>query len=287
MKKNKQNGAERFNNYYESIYGARWEELKKSFVQKPDYFEIKGKQSCTPRLSLHSEINNGLLAPYYIDRASLFPVKALDIIPGHNVLDMCAAPGGKTLLITLAAGESGAVTANDRSAARRARLVSVLDVSLPAELRKVVKLTGHDASLWGVYEKNVYDRILLDAPCSSERHVYMSEFHLKQWTPSRIKQLASRQFAMLAAALDAVKPLGKIVYSTCSISREENDGIIEKLFKKRKGLFEVESIESRDEIFGSEIEAEKTEFGYYIMPDRNNGAGPIFFAVIVKLSAGG
>ena len=270
MKKNKLNGAENFNNYYNSVYGARWEALKNSFALESAYFEI----------------NKGLIAPYYIDKASLFPVKALNISPGQNILDMCAAPGGKTLLIALANGESGAITANDRSAARRIRLVSVLDASLPAPLRKTIKITGHDASLWGVYEKDAYDRILLDAPCSSERHVYLSPPHLELWSPSRIKQLSTRQFAMAAAALDAVKPLGKIVYSTCSISNEENDGVIEKLFKKRKGLFEIEY---NDEIFGNdgnegnEIEAEKSEFGYYIMPDKNNGAGPIFFSVIVKL----
>ena len=269
MKKNRHNGSENFNNYYSSIYDTRWEALKKSFMQKPDYYEI----------------NKGVLVPYYIDKASLFPVKALDIFPGLNILDMCAAPGGKTLLIALANGESGTITANDRSASRRKRLISVLDASLPSDLRKTVKITGHDASLWGVYEKNIYDRILLDAPCSSERHVYLSEPHLKLWSPSRIKQLASRQFAMLAAALDAVKPLGKIVYSTCSISREENDGIIEKLFKKRENLFKIDS-----KVFDSEtdfkidfkLDVEKTEFGYNILPDKNNGAGPIFFSVIVK-----
>lgn len=266
MKKDKRNGAENFNNYYSSIYDDRWDALKKSFTQKPDYFEI----------------SKGLLAPYYIDKASLFPVKALDIFPGQNILDMCAAPGGKTLLIALANGESGAITANDRSASRRKRLISVLDVSLPPDLRKTVKITSHDASLWGVYEKNIYDRILLDAPCSSERHVYLSESHLKLWGPSRIKQLASKQFAMLAAALDAVKPLGKIVYSTCSISREENDGIIEKLFKKREKLFKIENM-SFDFDAGFEIKTEKSEYGYYIFPDKNNGAGPIFFSVIAKL----
>ena len=266
MKKKKQNGAENFNNYYSLIYGERWDALKNAFTQKPDYFEI----------------NKGLLAPYYIDKASLFPVKALDILPGQNILDMCAAPGGKTLLIALANGESGVVTANDRSASRRKRLISVLDASLPLDLRKTVKVTAHDASLWGLYEKNIYDRILLDAPCSSERHVYVSEPHLKLWSPSRIKQLASRQFAMLAAALDAVKPLGKIVYSTCSISSEENNGIIEKLFKKREKLFKIEDMVFD---FGTdfEIKTEKSEFGYYILPDKNNGAGPMFFSVIVKL----
>ena len=290
LKKERRGGVENFNNYYSSIYGERWETLKKSFMQKPDYFEINNglrHGSCVPAggMEAASCADAGLLVPYYIDKASIFPVKALDIIPGQNILDMCAAPGGKTLLIALSNRENGFITANDRSASRRKRLISVLNTSLTPELRKTVKITSHDASVWGVYEKNLYDRVLLDAPCSSERHVYLSECHLKMWSYSRIKQLASRQFAMIAAALDAVKPLGKIVYSTCSISIEENDGVIEKLFKKRKGAFEIES---RDEIFDSEtdlkIEAEKSEYGYYIMPDKNNGAGPIFFSVIVKLS---
>ncbi len=265
MKKNNLKGAEGFNNYYCSIYGLRWDIIIESFSKKPNYFEI----------------SKGLLTPYYIDKASLFPVKAMDILPGQNILDMCAAPGGKTLLITLLNGEAGTVTANDRSANRRMRLISVLDASLPSDLRKTVKITGHDAALWGVYEKDVYDRILLDAPCSSERHVYLSDLHLKLWSPARIKQLTSRQFAMAAAALDAVKPGGKIVYSTCSISNEENDGIIEKLFRKRKGIFEIENA---DGIFNSETEFEKSEFGYYIMPDKNKAARPIFFSVIDKRS---
>ncbi|MBR5927061.1 MAG: RsmB/NOP family class I SAM-dependent RNA methyltransferase, partial [Spirochaetia bacterium] len=126
---------------------------------------------------------------------------------------------------------------------------------------------------WGLYQKDMYDRVLLDAPCSSERHVLSSPYYLAQWTPARTKQLAIRQFAMLAAALDAAKAGGRIVYSTCSISPLENDGVVEKLFKKRKGLFDI--VELEPEI------GEKTKYGIQILPD-TAGAGPIYYCCLEK-----
>ncbi len=263
MKKNKIRGEEAFNTYYSSVYGERWISIRESFRKEPDYLELK----------------EGLISPYYIDSASIYPVLALEIVPGNKILDMCAAPGGKTLLMALANGSSGSITSNDRSPDRRNRLLKVIGECLPEELRETVKITGHDASRWGIYEKNTYDRVLLDAPCSSERHVFLSGPHLEIWSPARTRQLAERQFAMLAAALDAAKPGGRIVYSTCSVSPAENDSNMERLLKKRKGLFAVAGIEN---ITAGIKGLEKTEFGFQIMPDKENGAGPIYFSVINK-----
>lgn len=248
---------EDFDTYYQKIWGERWEPLKKAFLKEPEYCAL----------------SEGLLKPYFMDRASQFPAKALDAKPGDNILDMCAAPGGKTLLLASAKGESGLIIANDKSLYRRNRLRSVINEHLPEKIRKSVKITGYDASSWGLFEKELYDKILLDAPCSSERHLLASPKYLAQWTPARTKQLAVRQFAMLAAALDAVKSGGKIVYCTCSVSPLENDGIIEKLYKKRKGLFEIE----RDAEYGGE----ESRYGIQFLPDRS-GAGPIFYAIIIK-----
>jgi len=289
VKKIKLKGEKAFNDFYESIYGSRWDSLKEAFEKDPDYMTL----------------SEGLLSPYYMDSASVYPVRALDIAPGQRILDMCAAPGGKTLLIALALAQasgkgsreaedgimSGTITANDRSPDRRNRLIKVLDELLPPRLRESVTVTGHDASRWGIYEKNVYDRVLLDAPCSSERHVYLSKTHLGNWSPARTRQLSERQFAMLAASLDAVKPGGKIVYSTCSISPAENDGIIEKLLKKRAGLFEISGQTSEDDSAnegaadntGSGVSPERTACGFQIMPDKTGGSGPIYYTIIKKL----
>lgn len=249
---------ESFDTYYGKIWGDRWEELKKAFAEEPGYHTLQ----------------EGLLKPYYLDKASVFPARALEVRPGDTVLDMCAAPGGKTLQLALAKGPAGLLVANDKSADRRFRLKTVLEEHLPPEIAASVKITGYDAATWALYEKECYDRILLDAPCSSERHVFSSPHYLTQWTPAKTRQLAIRQFAMLAAALDALKPGGRLVYSTCSVSPMENDNIIEKLHKKRKGLFEVAETEPET--------GEKTEYGIHILPDRT-GWGPIYYSVIQKV----
>jgi len=248
---------EDFDTYYKGIWGERWDALKGAFGGEIDY--------CT--------LSEGLLKPYYLDRASLYPAKALDVQKGDCVLDMYAAPGGKTLVLALAKGKDGTLVANDKSADRRMRLKSVITEHLPSGIAETVHITSFDAATWGLYQQDMYDRILLDAPCSSERHVLSSPHYLSQWTPARTKQLAIRQFAMLAAALDAVKPGGRIVYSTCSISPLENDGIVEKLFKKRKNLFQI--IDFEPEI------GEKTKYGIHILPD-TTGAGPIYYCGIEK-----
>ena len=248
---------EDFDTYYRAIWQERWENLKKSFEGESCY--------CT--------LEAGLLKPYFLDKASTYPAQALNVQPGDTVLDLCAAPGGKTLILALAKGEAGTLVANDKSADRRLRLKTVVNEHLPASIAETVHITGYDAATWGLYQKNMYDRVLLDAPCSSERHVLSSPYYLAQWTPARTKQLAIRQFAMLAAALDAAKPGGRIVYSTCSISPLENDGVVEKLFKKRKDMFDIIGLEP-------EI-GEKTKYGIQILPD-TTGAGPIYYCCLEK-----
>ncbi len=250
-----------FNEFYQDIFKERWVLLKNSFRNENSPVAF----------------SSGLKSEYYLDSASLFPPKTLDVKPGEKVLDMCAAPGGKTLVLAAALNGKGSLTANDRSADRRKRLRQVIEKHLPENLASVIKITSHDAAKWGLHEQNEYDAILLDAPCSSERHVLNSPAHLKQWSPSRSKRLAVQQFAMLAAALDAAKPGGRIVYSTCSISPLENDNVIKKLIKKRKGLFEI--------VRPHTDAGEETESGRIILPDVCDGAGPLYFALIIKASS--
>ncbi|RMG19827.1 MAG: RsmB/NOP family class I SAM-dependent RNA methyltransferase [Deltaproteobacteria bacterium] len=204
-----------------------------------------------------------------MDLASVLAARALDVRPGDQVLDLCAAPGGKTLVLAARLGD-GSLVANDRSAARRRRLRRVLDLYLPPELRARVRVTGHDARRWGLHEPARYDRILLDAPCSTDRHVLADPAALARWSPARPRQLCTLQRAMLASALDALRPGGTLVYATCSLCPEENDGAIAWLHRKRPGRFEVlEPGGSR----GS-----PTEFGCFLRPDRDGGSGPLYFA---------
>ena len=252
-------GAERFENYYGKLYGERWPELKASLIKPAEM----------------TAFTEGLLQPYYMDQASFVPPNSLDVKPGEDVLDVCAAPGGKTLILAVKLKGSGGLTSNDISPDRRRRLKNVISDHLPAEWRKSINITGWDGSRIGMNHKEAYDKILLDVPCSSERHVLNSPYHLDQWSPGRSKNLTIRQFALLASAFDALKPEGILVYSTCSLNPQENDGIIDKLFRKRKDLFEVVK---KKPPFG-----EETQHGWALYPDKLNGIGPIFFSVIKRI----
>ena len=92
--------------------------------------------------------------------------------------------------------------------------------------------------------------------------------------PGRTKNIAVTQFAMLASALDIVKNGGTVVYSTCALSRLENDEIIRKLYQKRAGRFELIRKEFS---FG-----EPTEFGWQVLPD-TTGHGPFYLAIIKRI----
>ncbi len=253
-------GDKLFDFHYQTIYGDRWPSLKLALLEerKPIAFRDHLKET------------------YYLDEASIIAARLLGVQKGNHVLDMCAAPGGKSLVIASELQGSGHLVANDRSATRRGRLKVVLKNHLPPEWQESVEVTAHDATKWGLYEQEAYDRILLDAPCSSERHVLNDAKALKIWKPSRPKTLAIQQFAMLAAALEAVKVEGFILYSTCSIEPAENEGVIEKLFTKRAGRFTLGHI--------APSEAEACRYGSIILPDRADGRGPLYFCLIRRVS---
>ena len=217
MKRPKQvSGAAAFEAYYSALFGGRWQALREALLQEtqPVAFSV-----CSGK-------------PYYLDQASIYAAQALPPIDEGSYLDMCAAPGGKTLVLASGMGQGAQIQANELSRARRARLLTVLDEHLPADIRTRIDVTGYDAATLPRYRQAHYDRILLDAPCSSERHVITDEKYLACWTPARIKMLAQRQWALLSAAFLLLKPGGFLVYATCALADAENDGVVQKLLKK-------------------------------------------------------
>ncbi|MFP4206530.1 MAG: RsmB/NOP family class I SAM-dependent RNA methyltransferase [Spirochaetaceae bacterium] len=256
----KDRGEKAFEQHYEALFAARWPGLREALRAEPTY----------------TTLGSPLLRPYYLDEASLIAARALPLEGAGEVLDMCAAPGGKTLVLASHMGEEAHLVANERSARRRERLQRVLDEHLPADVRLRVEVTGHDATRWGLHERDAYDRILLDVPCSAERHLLDSPGHLGRWTPARTKHLSIQAFAMLAAALDAARPGGYVLYSTCALSPQENDGVIEKASRKRSGRFLPQEV--------SAPWTEPTHHGYRILPDSAEGRGPIYFSLLEVLA---
>ncbi len=257
--KKKEHGAAAFEAYYSALFAERWEGLKKALLSEPKQTAYTG----------------GLLKPYYLDYASAEAAKVLPVAKSGKCLDMCAAPGGKTLVVLNGMAPAVEITANEISAERRNRLIKVLNEHLNEENRQRVRVTGYDACILPRFGRNIYDRILLDAPCSSERHVLQNEKYLKQWSKARIKNLAHRQWALLSAAFLLLKPQGFLLYATCALSDEENDAVIKKLKAKYKDTALITSVEPPPL-------SEKTELGCRFLPDTAAGAGPIFFSLIQK-----
>lgn len=248
-----------FDQWYICKFEDRWTSLKTSLF--------------LPNKSV--AYSHALLKPYYLDAGSVEVAQALPLSGAHKILDLCAAPGGKTLVLASTMDAEAQLTSNDFSRDRKRRLELVVAEHLPQHIFERIKITGHDACTWSKFEQSRYDRILLDAPCSSERHVLASKKHLAQWSPARIKNLSYRQWAMLSGAWLVLKPGGFLVYSTCALSYEENDYIIEKLLKKYS---DVELIVPSNK----SITTEQSKFGYYILPDTSEGAGPLFYSLLYK-----
>ncbi|HRO66096.1 MAG TPA: RsmB/NOP family class I SAM-dependent RNA methyltransferase [Pseudobdellovibrionaceae bacterium] len=306
-KKNDSSGAERFEEFYRDLFKDRWTVLKEA-LQKPERQVLRSNRHGTfskERFAKLEVFQDGiywqdmrapfrperseeqLLDVYIMDPASLAPAFALEVQSGEKVLDLCAAPGGKTLILAEAlfadGDQSGELVANDLSPERRGRLIKVLQQYIPREIRDGnVFVTGKDGVQFGLKQPEEFDRILLDAPCSGERHLLENPEELKHWSPRRSEGLATRQYSLLCAAWLALKPGGRIVYSTCALSNLENDGVIRKFLKKKEAL---PIREFSEDVFAGELRsaAEPTEFGWQFLPDRS-GIGPIYFAVLGKAS---
>lgn len=260
--KNLRSGKEAFELYYSSLFSTeadaffaalrahrlpiiRFAARNESAVQqlwKEHHFEWQPVSWYKNAVLWPSEVEFGEQLPgndrglfYVMNASSLLPVLALDVQPGEHVLDACAAPGGKTLALldqvhAIDSEQSTPLTliANDTSVKRRHRLRDLLHSHGYTDMT----IIGKQAATLFKSEKP-FDRILADVPCSSEQHVYTSPTHLAEWSPSRIKQLAQRQIAIASGLFEALKPGGRLVYSTCAVNPVENEGVVAQLLKKK------------------------------------------------------
>ncbi len=275
MAKKKQSlpGDQAFDAYFHDCFGDRWNDLKQSFETEPSYRTISHPQ-CTE---------------YHLDAASALAACCLPLKGRSAILDMCAAPGGKSLITASRMDDTAALKSNEFSKDRYIRLKKNMETCIPADISQRVSVTCFDAATWCKFEKDTYDAILLDAPCSSERHVWNDMTYLKQWTPARIKNLAMKQWSLLSSAFLCLKSGGVLLYATCALSSDENDGPVQKLLKKYDAArvlpVDFEEAESSfSALFGecSGLHPEKTALGYHVLPDVNQGAGPLYFCLIEK-----
>src|SRR5215210_2516010 len=168
-----------------------------------------------------------LLGHYYIqDLSSCMAVDALDIAPGQVVLDVAAAPGGKTTFMAQKMNNSGAIIALEPNG-KRARSMSFNLARCGVYNTCIFKTEG---LYEGKFEMK-FDRVLLDAPCSCEGVIAKDPTRKLSHTPQDVDFCSRRQERLIEAAASCVKPDGIMVYSTCSFAPEENEMVVDRLLQ--------------------------------------------------------
>ncbi|XP_025144597.3 5-methylcytosine rRNA methyltransferase NSUN4 isoform X2 [Bubalus kerabau] len=234
----------------------------------------------------------GLMDYYLMDAASLLPVLALGLQPGDTVLDLCAAPGGKTLAL-LQTGCCRNLAANDLSTSRTSRLQRVLHSYVPQDVRDKnrVRVTSWDGRKWGELEGDTYDRVLVDVPCTTDRHsLHEEENNIFQRSRKKERQmLPVLQVQLLAAGLLATKPGGHIVYSTCSLSHLQNEyvvqGAIELLDNQYSIKVQVEDLTHFRKLFMNTFSFfPSCQVGELVIPNLMANFGPMYFCKMCRMT---
>lgn len=171
--------------------------------------------------------------------SSIAAVEAMGIEPGHDVLDVCAAPGAKTSLIRRRQGDRGILIANELSRVRSRRMHSLLKRLGVANV-EVITRPGEQL---GSSHERCFDRVLVDVPCSGEGRIHPSNpASWSRWSESAIRGLARRQESLLESACRAARPGGVILYATCTMAPEENEGVIDRVLRRARTPIELVDI---------------------------------------------
>ena len=169
------------------------------------------------------------LGAFYLQEASaMIAAAALDAQPGEKILDLCAAPGGKTTQIACAMRGQGLLVSNEPVAARGRMLRENIERMGIINAVAVSAWPEQLAERW----PNTFDAILVDAPCSGEGMFRRDPGARTEWKEDAPEGCARRQADILDAAARMLRPGGRLVYSTCTFNRTENEGSVEAFLER-------------------------------------------------------
>lgn len=216
------------------VVGRDFTDFQNQFVLEPskvaeNAWRVEGATSLLRELAANGKI-------YLQDEASQLVAQTVEVQPGERVLDLCAAPGSKTTLIahranliaqraneSLSPGKPALIVASDRSPKR------LQTIQITSELHNLtsIKSVVLDAAQPLPFAPSVFDRILLDAPCSGTGTLRRNPEIRYRISEHDIHTLANQQTLFLQNAARVLKPGGQLVYSTCSVERDENELVID------------------------------------------------------------
>ncbi|XP_068140448.1 5-methylcytosine rRNA methyltransferase NSUN4 [Drosophila tropicalis] len=234
----------------------------------------------------------GVLSHFLMDGGSILPPLFLQVQPGERVLDACAAPGGKSLLL-LQTLHIDHLVCNDVQESRLKKLKHVMQEYLfdykERWQGKRLIFNMSDARNLDGYES--YDKILVDVPCTTDRHVLMQQDN-NIFKPTRIKErlrIPELQSGILANCLRLLRPGGSLVYSTCSLSPVQNDGVVhmalQKVFNDHGITTTVRDLSQQVTLFADIFKFEQPKglkYGQMVVPYLPANFGPMYFSKITR-----
>ena len=163
---------------------------------------------------------------YIQNLSSILAAESLDVAPEDWVLDLAAAPGGKSLILSEKAAKVSAVEPDKSRFFRMKR-------NFKEHGAKNIQCYNKDGRFVHKATGAIFDKVFLDAPCSSEAHIDLGE-GITWWSPKRIKRFSKLQKALIVSAFEALKPGGEMIYATCTFAPEENEGVLDFLLSRYK-----------------------------------------------------
>ena len=268
--------------------GLRWNPLKSAPLSLPfceDSIPWEGNGfylTAGSRPGLHPYHDAGL---YYLQEPSaMAPARLLSPEPGERVLDLCAAPGGKSTQLGAMLQGKGLLVCNEIHP-KRARILSSNIERMG--IANALVLNEHPAKLEARFPE-YFDRILVDAPCSGEGMFRKEDAAVSDWSEETVAMCAGRQKEILNSAAQVLRPGGVLVYSTCTFSPEENEGAISDFLNTHPD-FSVEALElpyfDRGRPEWVEVPAPGLEGCYRLWPHKLKGEG--HFAARLRKSGAG
>jgi NOL1/NOP2/sun family putative RNA methylase len=271
------------------------DELISSF-SKPRYYglllneEKMSKEkflSLFPKCEPHPIVSNGFLykkedyefgkhifhelGVYYLQEPSAMVVSYL-LNPKEDevILDLCAAPGGKSIGASLLMKNKGLIISNDLSRER----TSILKENIQRMGRSNLIVTNNDFSYTYKNFLNCFDKIILDAPCSGSGMFRKDEKMIEDWSINKVFKNALIQMQLISYSYQMLKPGGTLIYSTCSYSYEEDEAVIKHLLSITDA--EILSLDNIEGFFQG-----KEKIGYHLFPNKFKGEGH-YFCLIKK-----
>ena len=189
---------------------------------------ISGAFRAPDRAALLSSEIYGAGGLYVQNASSQLPPHLLAPEPGERILDLCAAPGSKTGQLAALMKDEGEIVAVEKVRGRYYRL----HANMEAQNATCVRPWNSDGARVWQRETEAFDRVLLDAPCSTEgRFLTDDPETTRYWSRRKIKEMRTKQRRLLFSAVMALKPGGTLVYSTCTFAPEENEAVLAKALK--------------------------------------------------------